>query len=255
MIRFLTDSLVLAGRNARRTSRMPDWVMFATIQPIMFVVLFRYVFGGAIDTGDESYINFLMAGIFVQTVSFGAVSTGFGLVDDMQRGVIDRFRSLPMSHGAVVFGRILSDMIVNSVTIVIMLVVGVLVGFRPEGSPAESALAIGLLLLTSFSLSWIGATIGLTLKTVEAVNSLGFMWIFPITFVSSAFVPVETMPDWLQGFADNQPFTRMVDSVRALSLNNPVGDDLWWAIGSCLVIIAVFAPLSMHRFRRASTRA
>ncbi|MCW2955413.1 MAG: type transporter [Thermoleophilia bacterium] len=255
MNRFLADTSVMAWRNLRRTLRLPEMVVFATIQPVMFVVLFRYVFGGAIDTGDTSYVNFLMAGIFVQTIAFGSFGTALGLVEDLQRGVIDRFRSLPMKHGAVVLGRIINDISINLISIIVMVVVGVLVGFRPEGSPLELLLAFALMLLISFSFSWIGATIGLTLRTVEAVNSGGFLWMFPLTFVSSAFVPVESMPEWLQGFAEYQPFTRMVDAVRALSLGLPARADVIASVLWCLAIIAVFVPVSMMQFRKAAARS
>jgi len=254
MTRFLSDTAVMASRNFRRTLRMPEMVVFATIQPVMFVVLFRYVFGGAIDTGDTSYVNFLMAGIFVQTVAFGSFGTALGLTDDLQKGVVDRFRSLPMKHGAVVLGRILNDMSINTLSMVVMILVGVLVGFRPEGSPLELALGFALILLISFTFSWVGATIGLSLRTVEAVNSVGFLWMFPVTFVSSAFVPVETMPSWLQGFAENQPFTRMVDAVRALSLDLPARDHVTAAILWCAAILVVFVPLAMRQFRTAAGR-
>lgn len=250
----VTNAVVMTTRNVQRTLRQPDWLMFVTLQPVMFVVLFRYVFGGAIQTGSESYVNFLMAGIFVQTVTFGAMATGFGLCDDIQRGVMDRFRSLPMHHGMVVFGRILHDLVINTLSVVIMVTVGVLVGFRPNGSPLELALGFAILLLISFSFSWVGAVIGLTLRTVEAVNSVGFIWLFPLTFVSSAFVPPETMPSWLRGFALNQPLTKMIDAVRALSLNQPARTDVLITFAWCAAIIAVFAPLAMHRFRRAALR-
>ncbi|MCW2960094.1 MAG: type transporter [Thermoleophilia bacterium] len=255
MNRFFADTSVMAWRNLRRTLRLPEMVVFATIQPVMFVVLFRYVFGGAIDTGSTSYVNFLMAGIFVQTVAFGSFGTALGLVDDLQRGVVDRFRSLPMNHGAVVLGRIINDISINLISIIVMVIVGVIVGFRPTGSPLELLLGFGILVLVSFSFSWIGATIGLSLRTVEAVNSGGFLWMFPLTFVSSAFVPVDSMPGWLQGFAEYQPFTRMVDAVRALSLNQPAADHVIASVLWCLAIIAVFLPISMRQFRRAALRA
>ena len=254
MSRFLSDTAVMAGRNFRRTMRLPEMVVFATIQPIMFVVLFRYVFGGAIETGNLDYVNFLLPGIFVQTVAFGSFGTALGLTDDLQKGVVDRFRSLPMRHGTVVLGRIINDMSVNTVSMVVMILVGILVGYRPEGAPAELALGFGLILLISLSFSWVSASMGLALRTVEAVNSFGFIWMFPLTFVSSAFVPVETMPSWLQGFAENQPFTRMVDAVRGLSAGTPDPADVWAAILWCIAIIAVFLPLSMRLFGRAAGR-
>lgn len=254
MKQFLSDTSTMASRNLRRTMRLPEMVVFATIQPVMFVVLFRYVFGGAIQTGDVSYVNFLMAGIFVQTVVFGSFGTAFGLADDLQKGVVDRFRSLPMRHGAVVLGRIINDMSINTLSMLVMITVGVLVGFRPEGSPAELLLGFALILLISFSFSWIGACIGLSLRTVEAVNSFGFLWMFPLTFVSSAFVPVESMPSWLQGFAREQPFTRMVDAVRALSLDLPAAAHVRSTLLWCGIILVVFVPLSMRLFRRAANR-
>jgi ABC-2 type transport system permease protein/oleandomycin transport system permease protein len=169
----------------------------------------------------------------------------------MQKGVIDRFRSLPMRHGTVVFGRIVNDMSVNTLSIVVMVLVGILVGYRPAGSASELALGFALMLLISFALSWINAAQGIKLKTVEAVNSFGFIWMFPLTFVSSAFVPVSTMPEWLQPFAENQPFTRFVDAVRGLSLGTPVAADIWATIAWCIGILVVFIPLSMRLFRNA----
>jgi len=254
MNRFLSDTTVMASRSFRRTLRLPEMVVFATIQPVMFVVLFRYVFGGAIETGPLDYVDFLMAGIFVQTVTFGSFGTAFGLADDLQKGVVDRFRSLPMRHGSVVLGRILNDMSINTLSMTVMILVGVLVGFRPDGSPPELLLGFLLILLISFTFSWVGATIGLSLRTVEAVNSVGFLWMFPVTFVSSAFVPVDTMPGWLQGAADNQPFTRMVDAVRALSMDLPAADHVRATLIWCALILLVFVPLSMQRFRSAAGR-
>ncbi len=254
MSRFWSDTAVMASRNFRRTMRLPEMVVFATIQPIMFVVLFRYVFGGAIETGDLDYVNFLLPGIFVQTVAFGSFGTALGLTEDLQKGVVDRFRSLPMRHGTVVLGRIINDMSVNTLSMIVMVLVGLLVGYRPEGSAAELTLGFLLVLLISLSFSWVSASMGLALRTVEAVNSFGFIWMFPLTFVSSAFVPVETMPSWLQGFAENQPFTRMVDAVRGLSAGTPDPNDVWAAILWCVLIIAIFLPLSMRQFHRAGGR-
>jgi ABC-2 type transport system permease protein/oleandomycin transport system permease protein len=253
MTRVLADTAVMASRNFRRTMRLPEMVVFATIQPVMFVVLFRYVFGGAIDTGDISYVDFLLPGIFVQTIAFGTFGTALGLADDMQKGVIDRFRSLPMRHGTVVVGRIINDMSVNTLSIVVMVLVGLLVGYRPAGSTSELALGFVLMLLISFSLSWINAAQGIRLKTVEAVNSFGFIWMFPLTFVSSAFVPVDTMPSWLQGFAENQPFTRFVDAVRSLSIGSPSSADIWATIAWCVGILVVFVPLSIRLFKSAGS--
>jgi ABC-2 type transport system permease protein/oleandomycin transport system permease protein len=217
------------------------------------VVLFRYVFGGAIDTGDVSYVNFLMPGIFVQTACFAAYGTGIGLAEDMARGLLDRFRSMPMVSSAVVSGRIVTDLLVQSVAMIVMFVVGVLVGFRPDNAQGV-IVAYLMLMLIVFSFAWIGAFVGLSMRSVQAVQTGGFIWLFPLTFVSSAFVPVDTMPSWLEAFADNQPLTRMIDAVRSLLLGREARDDVLWALGWCILIILVFAPLALRAFQRAATR-
>lgn len=250
------DSLVIAERTLRQIPRVPELLVFATIQPVMFVLLFRYVFGGAINVGPHtSYVNYLMAGIFVQTVAFGALTTGVGLAEDLTRGLIDRFRSLPMSHLAVLLGRTIADLVRNTFVVVIMLVVGVLVGFRPHGSALNWAAAAGLLLLFSFALSWIGATIGLAVRNVEAVQSAGFIWLFPLTFASSAFVPTRSMPSGLRAFADHQPISRIVNATRDWVLGVPVGSNGVVALAWCLGILAVFMPLSVRVYRRTAGRS
>ena len=241
----LADAWILAKRRLTQIPRIPDELIFATIQPVMFVVLFRYVFGGAITGAGPNYANYLMAGIFVQTVIFGATTTGVGLAQDLEKGLIDRFRSLPMAKSAVLTGRTIADLVRNLFVVIVMLVVGLIVGFRPSGSPLAWAAAIGLILLVSFAFSWISATIGLIVHSVEAAQSAGFIWLFPLTFASSAFVPVDKMPDWLQGFATHQPVSVFVDAVRALLLGNPVGADGWQSVVWCVGILAVFIPLSV----------
>ena len=250
----LADGWVLAKRNLVQIPRIPELLVFATIQPVMFVLLFRYVFGGAIDVGGESYVNYLMAGIFVQTVAFGAVTTGIGLAEDLQRGLVDRFRSLPMSRSAVLTGRTIADLVRNVFVVLVMLLVGLLVGFRPEAGPLGWAGAIGLLLLLSFSFSWIGATVALLMRSVEAVQSAGFIWLFPLTFASSAFVQTDNMPNVLRAFANNQPITLIVDTVRGLLLNQPLGPEGWQALAWCLGILLVFIPLSVSLYRRVAAR-
>ncbi|HEX2295872.1 MAG TPA: ABC transporter permease [Actinomycetota bacterium] len=249
----IADAAVLARRHLIEIPRIPELLVFATVQPVMLVLLFRYVFGGAIDTGDVSYVNYLMAGIFVQTVAFGAVATGIGLAADLQSGLIDRFRSLPMSRSAVLTGRTVADLVRNLFVVVIMLVVGVLVGFRSGASAVDWAGAIGLLLLLSFAFSWIGATVGLLVRSVEAAQSGGFIWLFPLTFASSAFVRPETMPGWLQTFAENQPFSVIVNAVRALFLERPLGSDGWVALAWLLGLLAVFAPLSVRLYEKRTS--
>src|SRR5919112_2604788 len=250
----LADGFVLAKRNLVQIPRVPELLVFATIQPVMFVLLFRYVFGGAIDVGGISYVNFLMAGIFVQTVAFGAMTTGVGLAEDLQKGLVDRFRSLPMARSAVLTGRTAADLVRNMFVVVVMLVVGLLVGFRPEAGVVGWVAAIGLLLLLSFAFSWIGATVGLLVRSVEAVQSAGFIWLFPLTFASSAFVPASSMPGWLQAFVDRQPITQVVDAVRGFLLDQPVGSSGWQAFAWCMGILVVFVPLSVSLYRRTTAR-
>jgi ABC transporter DrrB family efflux protein len=246
----ISDALVLAKRHLRHIPRNPELLVFATIQPVMFVVLFRYVFGGAINITGMSYVNFLMPGIFLQTVTFGSMMTGVGLAKDLTDGLVDRFRSLPMARSAVLVGRTLSDLVVNSFVVVVMLAVGLLVGFRPDGGLLGFVGAFGLLLLVSFSFSWISATVGLFARSVEAVNSAGFIWLFPLTFCSSAFVQPETMPGVLRVFAEHQPITIMIDAVRGLFLIGSAGARGWQAAAWCLGILAVFIPLSGMMYRK-----
>lgn len=250
--RALRDSGIIVWRQLVQLPRIPEVLVFALIQPVMFVLLFRYVFGGAIATPGESYVNYLMPGIFAQTVAFGAVASGIGLAEDLRRGIIDRFRSLPMARSAVLVGRTVSDLVRNFAVVAVMYIVGLLVGFRPEGSIAAQVLAFLLLLLTSFAFSWIGVVIALSMKTVEAVQSAGFIWLFPLTFASSAFVPTDTMPTWLQAFAENQPFTIVVNAVRALFLDQPVGNYVWLTLAWMIGITAVMIPLATRQYRRRS---
>lgn len=250
----IADALVLAKRHLIRIPRIPEELIFATIQPIMFVLLFRYVFGGAIQVTGTTYVNFLMAGIFVQTIAFGSTSTGIGLAEDLQRGLIDRFRSLPMSRSAVLTGRTIADLVRNTFVVLVMLIVGLLVGFRPEGNVIGWLAGGGLLLLFGFSLSWLGALIGLSVRSVEAAQSAGFIWLFPLTFASSAFVPTSSMPDWLRTFAENQPVTLVINTVRGFILGQPVGAEGWQALVWCLGILIVFVPLSVWAYGRRTTR-
>ncbi|HSL64722.1 MAG TPA: ABC transporter permease [Gaiellaceae bacterium] len=249
-----SDTLVLAKRSLLRVRRQPDLLIGFTIQPIMFVLLFVFVFGGAISTPGFDYVDFLMPGIIVQSMAFGGFVTALGLSEDLKKGLIDRFRSLPMWGPAVLAGRILADVGTNVVQLVIMLAVGIAAGFWFETSVPEVIAGIALLLLIGYAFSWVFALIGLVASSPEAANAYGFTIIFPLTFVSSAFVPVESMPSWLQPVAEHNPFTTMVDAARALFIGTPRGDDVWGAVVWCLVIVAVFAPLSAWRYRRAVTR-
>jgi ABC transporter DrrB family efflux protein len=248
----VADTAVIARRNLLRIPRQPDlWVSF-TIQPLMFVLLFVYVFGGAIQTpGYDDYADFLMPGIIVQSMAFGGFVTAIGLSDDLSKGLVDRFRSLPMARSAVLAGRTLADVATNTVSLVVMVVVGLLVGFSFTSSPLEVAAGFGLLLLFGYAFSWIFAFIALVSGSAEGANALGFMVIFPLTFASSAFVPPESMPAAIEAFANANPISTIVDAVRALFVGGPAGNDVWIALLWCIGLIAVFATLAVHRYRRA----
>jgi ABC transporter DrrB family efflux protein len=248
------DTLVLSKRSLLRIPRQPDLLLGFTVQPIMFVLLFVYVFGGAIETPGFDYVDFLMPGIIVQSMAFGGFVTALGLAEDLKKGLIDRFRSLPMWGPAVLTGRILADIGTNVIQLVIMFAVGIAAGFRFSASAPKVVAGIALLLLLGYAFSWVFAFIGLIASSPEASNAYGFTIIFPLTFLSSAFVPVESMPSWLEPVAENNPFTTMVDAARALFLDTPAGNDVWGAVVWAFVIIAVFAPLSAWRYRRAVTR-
>ena len=237
-----------------RIPRAPDLLLSFTVQPIMFVLLFVYVFGGAIQTPGFDYVDFLMPGIIVQTMAFGGFVTALALADDMKKGLIDRFRSLPMARSAVLAGRTLADIATNLLSIFIMLAVGLLVGFSFDANVVEIVAGIGLLLLFGYAFSWVFAYLGLTASSPESAQALGFMAIFPLTFASSAFVPVESMPDWLQAFAEVNPFTVMTDAIRALWLDAPAGDNVWlatvWSLG-----LTWCSPSSRCRSTAAPSRA
>ena len=250
----LSDAFVLAKRHLVQIPRIPDELIFATIQPIMFVLLFRYVFGGAIAVTGTSYVNYLMAGIFTQTVIFGSTTTGVGLANDLQRGLVDRFRSLPMAKSAVLTGRTISDMVRNTFIVIVMWTVGLLVGFRPDGSVLSWFAAAGILILTSFAFSWISALIGLLVNSVEAAQSAGFIWLFPLTFASSAFVPTKSMPDWLRVFAEHQPVSLIVNAVRGLLLNTPDATTIWQALAWCVGILVIFIPVAVWAYGRRIAR-
>ncbi len=247
----VSDTLVLAQRNLLRIPRAPDLLLSFTVQPVMFLLLFVYVFGGAIETPGYDYIDFLMPGIIVQTISFGGFVTALGLAEDLKKGLIDRFRSLPMARSAVLGGRTLADVATNTLALAVMISVGLLVGFSFSSSPLEVVGGIGLLLFFGYAFSWVFAFIGLTASSGESAQALGFLIIFPLTFASSAFVPVDSMPGWLQAFADVNPFTTMVDAMRALWVDAPAGNDVWAAVAWSVGITAVFSALSVARYRRA----
>jgi ABC transporter DrrB family efflux protein len=246
------DALAMTWRNLLRYVRLPQLLVFSTVQPVMFVLLFTYVFGGAIQVPQGEYVNFLIPGILVQAVVFGSTQTGIGLADDLSRGMIDRFRSLPMARSAVLAGRTLSDAVRNAFVVLLMAGVGFLVGFRPSGGPLALLAAVFLAVLFGFAFSWISATVGLLVKDVEAAQAGGFIWVFPIVFASSVFVPVETMPSWLRGFAEVNPITVTADALRALALEGQAQRPVLLTIAWSLAILAVFVPLAVGRYRRAT---
>lgn len=252
--RFLwnfTDTLVIARRNLLHYVRLPQLLIFSFVQPVMFVLLFAYVFGGAINTPNGDYINYLLPGILVQTVVFGGIQTTIGLADDLRKGLVDRFRSLPMARSAVLAGRTLADSVRNLLIVLVMIGVGYIIGFRFQDGLASALAAIGLLVVFGHVMSWIFATIGILVKDPEAAQAAGFLWVFPLVFASSIFVPVETMPDALQVFAENQPISLTANLVRALVLGGPT-DDVWKVIAWMLAIFAVFVPLAINVYRRSA---
>jgi ABC transporter DrrB family efflux protein len=249
----VADALVIAQRNVRRVLRQPDWLIFFTIQPVMFVVLFVYVFGGAIQTPGFEYVDFLIPGILVQTIVFGSALTGVGLAEDMQKGLMDRFRSLPMARSAVLAGRTAADMVTNGFQTVVMLVVAYVVGFRFSTSVPEVVLGLALLLLLGYAFSWIAALIGMSVKSVEAAQSAGFIWMFPLTFVSSAFVPTDSMPAVLEWLAEINPITIWVNALRGLFVGGSLDGEVWQGVVWVVAIVVVFAPLAVARYRRIAT--
>lgn len=252
---LLRDSWTEALRHLRALPRNPELLLFATVQPVMFVLLFVYVFGGAIVVPDYSdYKQFLLPGIFAQTVLFNSSFTGVGVAEDLSKGIIDRLRSLPMYQSSVLIGRTVSDVVRNVLTFAVMLLVAFAVGFRIEGTVAEAVAATALLFFFSYAFSWIQAYMGLSVGSVEAANSAGFMWMFPLTFVSSAFVDPSSMPGWLQPIADNNPFTIVTNATRALYNGRDAGSDLWVALAWAIGITVVFALLSARKFASSAAK-
>ena len=262
------DSLVIAKRNLIRMSRIPEMVIFGLIQPIMFVVLFTYVFGGSMQIGNSTsatdYKNFLMAGIFAQTVTFATAGAGAGIADDMHKGLIDRFRSLPMARGAVLTGRTLADLVQTALTLLVLAVVALLVGWRvgSDGSTdaARVLAAFGLLLLLGYAFTWIGALIGLSVRTPEAATSGGLIWLFPVTFISNAFVDTGNMTPWLRHIAEWNPFSATVQACRVLFANPgqsasdawPMQHPVWASLIYSVLIILIFRTLAVRKYRSAT---
>jgi ABC-2 type transport system permease protein len=255
------DGLVIAGRNLRRVPRIPELAIFAIIQSIVFVLLFAFVFGGAIPLpGGGSYREFLMPGIFVQTVFFASVTTAVGMTDDVNKGLLDRFRSLPMARSAVLSGRALADLVYNSGILLVLMISGFAVGWRVHTGILEFLAGTGLLLMVTFAMSWIGVWIGLKVPSVEVANQVGFTFIFPLTFLSNIFVPPETLPSWLQPVAAWNPCSALTAATRELWGNPnpylahgfPAEHPILLTIGWTVVLLAVFAPLGVRSYRSIS---
>jgi ABC-2 type transport system permease protein len=260
----IRDSLVVAKRNLIRMSRIPEMVIFGLIQPIMFVVLFSYVFGGSMNIGGTTdpavYREFLMAGIFAQTVTFATAGAGAGIADDMHKGLIDRFRSLPMARGAVLTGRTLADLVQTALTLFVLAMVALLVGWRTHTSVGEVLGAFGLLLLLGYAFTWVGALIGLSVRTPEAATSGGLIWLFPVTFVSNAFVDSSQMTPWLRHVADWNPFSATVQASRVLFGNPgvstsdawPMQHPVWASLIWSILIVVLFRTLAVRKYRSAT---
>ena len=260
----LHDGWVVAKRNLIKIRRVPDLIVFSTIQPIMFVLLFAYVFGGAIRVTGVNYKDYLMPGIFVQTVAFGSAITAIGLADDLQKGIVDRFRSLPMSRAAVLIGRTTSDLMNNALTVTVMSITGLIVGWRIHTGVGKGIAGFVLLFLFAYSMSWIAAVIGLSVRSVEVAQTAGFIWLFPLTFLSNAFVSTASLPPVLRPIADWNPISSIVLALRDLWGNAPTGVDrghgfpaqhpLPLALAWCAAILVVFIPFAISRYRKAAAR-
>jgi ABC transporter DrrB family efflux protein len=248
----VADTRVMAARQLRKVLRRPTYLVYLFVQPVIFVLLFRYVFGGAVRTPDGvSYVDYLIPGIIVMTAVFGSLTTGLGLTEDIKAGVVERFRSLPIVRSSVLFGRTAADLAINVVTLLVMLGLGIAVGFSPSRSVADVALGLLLVLGFAYTFSWISAFVGLAVRDPETAQSAGFIWVFPLTFASSAFVPTSSMPGAVRAFADVNPITLVTDATRHLMIGH--GDALGPALGSLAWmtgLLLVFVTLSVRRFNR-----
>ena len=247
---ILSDCYVLILRSLKHIFKNLDQLMSLALQPIMFLLLFRYVFGGAINTGGTSYVNYLIAGILIQMAAFGATTTSLNVAADLKRGIIDRFKSLPMASSTVLIGHVVADLARNIISSIVMISVGLLVGFRPTATLADWLCALLMLLLFTLAISWVSAILGMLAKSVEAVQWMSFMIIFPLTFASSAFVPTKDMPKILRIFAENQPVTHVIEAMRGYMVGTPIGNHATVAIIWFVSIIVVSIPLSGYLFRK-----
>jgi ABC-2 type transport system permease protein/oleandomycin transport system permease protein len=248
----VTDTLTITRRNLLVWMRVPAYIMFTVIQPVMFVLLFRYVFGGAIAVPGGNYVDFLLPGIIGQTAAFATFGTAIALAQELQKGVIDRLKSMPMARSAVLAGRLVADTIRMFITIVIVVGVGYAVGFRFHNGVGLAIAMIVLATVFGLAICCISAFTGLAIGDEESVQAFGLVWLFPLTFLSSAFVPIPSMPGWLQAFANNQPVTYVINVMRSMALGGPIAADLWKSIAWLAGIFIVFAPLAVRAYKRAS---
>ncbi len=251
----LSDSLLMVKRSSMHIIRNTDQLLGTFFQPLMFLVLFTAVYSGAINAGGVDYTNYLMAGIIVQTIAFGSTTTALAVANDLQRGIIDRFRSLPMSNLAVMNGHVISDLFRNGISALVLILVGLAIGFRPNADLGEWLLVIFLLALITLALSWLSAILGIVAKSVEGVQWMTFIIIFPLTMASSAFVKPDTMTSWLRPFAENQPVTHIVDAIRGLLLGTPMGENaIGLAIFWCVLVLVIAIPVAAYLFRKKTTQ-
>jgi len=249
----VTDTLTITRRNLIVWTRVPAYLVFTVIQPVMFVLLFRYVFGGAIKIpGGIPYVDFLMPGIIAQTAAFACFGTAIALAQELTKGVIDRLRSMPMARSAVLAGRLVADTLRMTITILIVVAVGYAVDFRFQNGAGPAILMVVMAIVLGVACCVIAAYTGLAIKDEESVQAFGLIWLFPLTFLSSAFVPIQSMPGWLQAFANNQPITFVVNTMRALALGGPIAADLWKSIVWLGAIFLVFVPLAVRAYKRAA---
>jgi ABC-2 type transport system permease protein len=247
-----SDTGAIVWRNLLTIRRVPQLLVFATVQPLLFVLIFRYVFGGAIQVPGVDYVNYLMPGIFAQVVAFGAINTGIGLAVDRRAGLIDRLRTLPMARSAVLAGRTVADLVRNLLVVALMVGVGIAVGFRVQTDAGHLLLGLAVLLAFGFAMSWVFALIGMSVEGPESAQAASFPIMLPLVFASSAFVSPSTMPDWLQPFAEHQPVSATVDAVRTLVLGGAPTEQVLISLAWSVAIVAVFAPLAVRRYRKVS---
>jgi len=246
----ISDIIVMTRRDVLRYLRLPQLLVFNALLNVVLLLLFNYVFGGAINTGGLKYIQYFLPGFLAQTVVFGSTQTSVGIAEDLSKGLIDRFRSLPMARVAFISGRVLADALRYLILVTLIIMVGLAMGFRINNGAVPALTAVALILLFGTALTWVGVFIGTSVKDTETAQVAGFVWVFPLVFASSLYVPIETMPGWLQAFAKVNPVSPMVDTVRALTLGGSVFDPLWKILAWDAAIMAIFIPLALRRYKK-----